>query len=231
MVKCPVCGNKIKASICEECGYDNEHDYSLHQLSHLLSDKEVEKYHAKIILLKKIYQKNISKQTKIKDVNELFELASSYHYGSVNIKKDYQKAIQYYQEAAKLNHAGAMYNLAYMYRNGIGIKQDIEKAQILFDKAVEIHNLNEQKKNKQLSHQEKSATEIYNLACNYHYGDNGLKQNYQKAVQYYQEAVKLNHSGAMYNLGCMYNHGIGVTKDLNKAQRLFIKAKEIRSKK
>lgn len=47
------------------------------------------------------------------------------------------KAAKYYKLAAAENHTQAMYNLALMYREGEGVKQDTGKAIDLMGRAAE----------------------------------------------------------------------------------------------
>lgn len=47
------------------------------------------------------------------------------------------KAAKYYKLAAAENHTQAMYNLALMYREGEGVKQDTGKAIDLMERAAE----------------------------------------------------------------------------------------------
>ena len=39
---------------------------------------------------------------------------------------------------------------------------------------------------------------------------NGVKQSYEKAKEYYENAADLGHADAQYNLGVMYQNGQGV---------------------
>lgn len=47
------------------------------------------------------------------------------------------QAAKYYKLAAAENHTQAMYNLALMYREGEGVKQDTDKAIDLMERAAE----------------------------------------------------------------------------------------------
>lgn len=52
----------------------------------------------------------------------------------------------------------------------------------------------------------------------------GVKRNYASAANYFQKAIKNNHSGAMNTLGVYYRFGIGVKKDEKKAEDLLKQA-------
>jgi TPR repeat protein len=55
-------------------------------------------------------------------------------------------------------------------------------------------------------------------------GEGGIKQDYAKAVQWYQKAVEQEYPDAQYNLGGLYLRGLGVKKDVTKAAKYFTAA-------
>lgn len=55
------------------------------------------------------------------------DMGSRYQTGD-GVRKDYQKAIQYYQQASDLGAALATANLGYMYDFGLGVPENNEKA-------------------------------------------------------------------------------------------------------
>lgn len=70
-----------------------------------------------------------------------------------------------------------------------------------------------------------NALILNNLAYCYEHGM-GVKQDFQKAVELYEKAVKLGDSSAMYNLAYCYENGTGVEKNLQKAVELYFRAYE-----
>ncbi len=64
-----------------------------------------------------------------------------------------------------------------------------------------------------------------NLGVSYYYG-NGVKQDYKKAVQYYQKAAAKGHPFGMYNLAVACENGNGTPKDLEKATKYYQMAAE-----
>ena len=54
----------------------------------------------------------------------------------------------------------------------------------------------------------------------YSYGK-GVKQDYFKAVEWYQKAAEQGEVHAQYNLGNMYDNGQGVKQDYAKAKEYF----------
>ena len=49
----------------------------------------------------------------------------------------------------------------------------------------------------------------------------GVKQDYAKAVEWYQKAADQGQSDAQYNLGIMYYDGEGVRQNYTKAKEYF----------
>lgn len=50
----------------------------------------------------------------------------------------------------------------------------------------------------------KTATDYYNLASDYYFGE-GVKQDYAAAIKYYEKAAELGDAAAMYNWGLFIN--------------------------
>jgi TPR repeat protein len=52
----------------------------------------------------------------------------------------------------------------------------------------------------------------------------GVKQDYKKAVEWYQKTADQGYVTAQYNLGLMYENGKGVKQDYKKAVEWYQKA-------
>lgn len=67
----------------------------------------------------------------------------------------------------------------------------------------------------------------YLLGRSYDLEENGAEQNYEKALQYYQKGLELNHPLCMYMIGISYELGLGdvLPIDKEKAKELLVKAK------
>lgn len=57
---------------------------------------------------------------------------------------------------------------------------------------------------------------IYKGFC-YHDGMNGVKKDYEKALEYWRKAADLGNSEAQYLVGCYYLYGEGGTRDYKKS--------------
>lgn len=65
------------------------------------------------------------------------------------------------------------------------------------------------------------ANAQHDLAAIYTAGQTGVKINYTKAAQWFEEASYQGVSNAQYNLAVLYHQGLGVSKDTKKAIELY----------
>ncbi len=65
----------------------------------------------------------------------------------------------------------------------------------------------------------------YLLGVMYDTGE-GVQQDYQEAVRWYQRAAEQGHAQAQYTLALMYSSGAGVTQDIREAARWYRLAAE-----
>ncbi len=177
-------------------------------------------------------------KAKAGDPNSQFALAGMYCQGMM-VRRDYQKALEFYKKAARQGHTKAQYNLATMYYKGIGTPKDIEKARQWFLTAAQNKDTKsylylgmiyeEKKKRKEalkwyrLAAQEGYPFAQYKLAHYYH-DDNVIPKNLDKYIHYLKLAAAQSEAHAQYDLGIAYLKGDGVPKDRQKAYRWLQKA-------
>ena len=65
------------------------------------------------------------------------------------------------------------------------------------------------------------ALPIYSIGILYATGGEDLKQDYPKAIGYYQKAAQKNHAGSLRQLGVMYEKGLGVPASPNQAAQYY----------
>lgn len=147
------------------------------------------------------------KQAETGDVNSLLFLGYSYLYGENGVTVNYDKAFQYYGQAAMKNDNVALNNLGSLYYSGIGIEKDTAKAAILFEKAAALDN----------------AEATVNLAFIYLTG-NGIAQDNAKAMELFEKGSKLGNPTAEFMLGYAYYKGFIMPKNYNRAAELVKKA-------
>jgi uncharacterized protein len=126
-----------------------------------------------------------------------------------DIKQNYETAAKWYAKAAAepLSNRVGMYNLALLYKAGLGVARDTKRYGTLACK---------------------SAKAGYTLAfndCGFAYDQGwGFDKNPTEANAWYQKGVDAGDPAAMANLGTSYEAGSGVAKDLNKAIALYQKS-------
>ena len=161
-------------------------------------------------------------------------------------ERNYEQAIEHFEQASKLNSGNAMVQLGYMYTNGKGVKQDYGKAIEYYEQAVKLNSDNAMVQLGYMYTNGKGVKQDYEIALKYYesasklndsyamtglghmYMDgNGVKQDYIRAKKYYKQASKLNNSLAINNLGYLYERGEGVKKDMRKAVKHYEKASKL----
>lgn len=125
----------------------------------------------------------------------------------LSVAQDSAQAVIYFEEAARLGHANAYYNLGRMMKDAPRCKQDFKKALYYFEKGAEQGN----------------------LACIYaagymYYKGLGCSQDYRRAVDLFKSDVKGISPSCQYMLGLCYRNGFGVEQNDQKADEFLQKA-------
>lgn len=101
--------------------------------------------------------------------------------------KDYVKAVEWFNKAAKKTHTPAMTNLGIYYTLGRGVSKDYNQGVKWFRKAAEKGNSEAQ----------------YFLGLCYHNG-RGVTQNDYTAIEWFSKAAEQGYAYAQFKLGCCY---------------------------
>ena len=101
----------------------------------------------------------------------------------------------------------AQFKLGNIYRYGKGIRQELSKAIIWYEKSAKQGHIDAQ----------------YNLGLLYDEG-NGIPKNHLVAHKWYEQAAKKGSIKAQFRLGKLYENGRGVIKDENSAYIWYEKA-------
>jgi hypothetical protein len=131
----------------------------------------------------------------------LYELGQGVPYA------DPKAASEWYQKAAEQNYAPALNNLARLYADGRGVKQDVPKAIELWSKAAEAGNV----------------TARFNLGLQYAAGI-GVKKDMKKAAEYLLQAAESGLPEAQFAVAGYYRDGTGVSKDMDAARQWYDRA-------
>jgi len=135
---------------------------------------------------------------------------------------NYKEALTWFRQAADKGNAIAQNNLGYMYDNGLGVEKNYVEAVKWYRKAADQGN----------------ADAGNNLGCMY-YNGLGVEKSDTEAVKWlykaakqgnvaaYENLVNMAENGnadAQYNLGIMYEVGLGVKKSITEAKKWYTKA-------
>lgn len=160
-------------------------------------------------------------------------------------KKEYGEAYDALVSAAEKGLAEAQCELGYMYAEGLGVTQDLEKSEhwyrmaanqgdgsalvslgfMYYDGTVVPKNRLEAAKLWERAldiHPIPRGWDVWHVDVEFLLGDmylngDGVQQDYDEARRYLTRAANAGNAVAQGNLAYMYAKGIGVTKDFNKA--------------
>ncbi|WP_455208630.1 tetratricopeptide repeat protein [Kaarinaea lacus] len=184
-----------------------------------------------------------SQQEPAPDPHEYYQLGLAALTGERGTRQ-LDKAAEYFQSAAQANHGKAQYQLAMLYKQGIGVEQNDRLYKMWLEKAAnagvqsaarDLRALNTNTETRPKSQPESEPLEkfaskesanpndLYILGLNYLSG-NGVVKDPIKASQLFLQAAKLNHPRSQYQLGIMYIDGIGLVRDTEEARQWLSKA-------
>lgn len=160
-------------------------------------------------------------------------------------KKEYGEAYDVFVSAAEKGLAEAQCELGYMYAEGLGVTQDLEKSEhwyrmaanqgdgsalvslgfMYYDGTVVPKNRLEAAKLWERAldiHPIPRGWDVWHVDVEFLLGDmylngDGVKQNYDEALRYLRRAANAGNAIAQNNLAYMYANGKGVERDYEKA--------------
>ncbi|HMD54765.1 MAG TPA: tetratricopeptide repeat protein, partial [Phycisphaerae bacterium] len=159
----------------------------------------------------------------------------------LGVGQDYQQAFTWYQKAADAGNVAAMNNLANLYANGLGVKQDSPKANEWWQKAAEAGDVDAMYYTHSVSNSVRDAlhngalgnpsqtfsicaqaaadgnVDAMNTLGVLYASGQGVTQDYQEALKWWNKAAMAGSGDAMFNVGMLYEHGLGVRQDYFKA--------------
>lgn len=125
------------------------------------------------------------------------------------VKQDEKKAFKMYYNAAALMDTEGISRMALCLSEGIGCKQDIDGAIVVYKQALEMGD----------------SIAAYNLGTIYR--DQG---KYKKAFKHYKVAMQLDHADYSFKVGLCYYYGIGTDVNKEKALKHFKKVAKDKNK-
>ncbi|MEH7347185.1 tetratricopeptide repeat protein [Bacillus sp. JJ1532] len=129
----------------------------------------------------------------------------------LDFEKDYSKlSMEELHELAQKEDAEAQGMLAYYFQEGIGVEVDSVESLKWYVNSADNGN----------------TSAMVNLAYLYGNGIGGVEKDLTKAFDWNLKAAKSGDSSGMFNVGKKYELGIGVAKDIEKANYWLEKAKK-----
>ncbi|KAM4842089.1 protein sel-1 homolog 2 isoform 2-T2 [Thomomys bottae] len=170
----------------------------------------------------------------------IYYLAEMYATGT-GVLRSCRTAVELYKGVCELGHWAEKFLTAYFaYKDG-DIDSSLVQYALLAEMGYEVAQSNSafilESKKANILEKEKMypmALLLWNRAAvqgnafarvkigDYHYYGYGTKKDYQTAATHYSIAADKYHSAqAMFNLAYMYEHGLGIAKDIHLARRLY----------
>ena len=179
------------------------------------------------------------------DAEAQYRLAQACQRG-IEVKKDLRKSYDLMKQASDQGHADATGGLGYFHANGIIVKKDLATAAEYFRKGAEANGprskLNygrallygrgvEKNVAEGVKWIDKALSDGVPDACFakgefYFNGTFGHSQDYERAREYLQKAADADNAPAENMIGTLYRNGLGVPRDVVKAEHWFRKAAE-----
>lgn len=123
--------------------------------------------------------------------------------------EEYNKAFEYYQEAAKKGNMYGQYNLGLLYLQGLGVTKDSKEAFEWLRKSAEQGN-----------------REAQNQLGNMYFNGDGVEKNIHEAMKWAEKSAQQGNTNSQNNLGVIYNMGEIVPRNLSEAIKWFKKSAE-----
>lgn len=135
---------------------------------------------------------------------EQLEIASIYYDGKNGVKKDFDKALYWYELAAKNDNPQAQNKLGYFYITGENVAKNATKAFQYFKKSALNGN----------SPAQANLGQMY-------LGNMGIPKNYELALHWFKKASDQDNKIAPFYIAHMYEYGLGLSKDIVEAKKWY----------
>jgi TPR repeat protein len=142
------------------------------------------------------------------DVDAQFSIGEDYLEGNggeqlLPVGERLSKAARWFRRAAENGHAASAYRLATLYELGQGAPKDSAQSMVWYERAA----------------QKGHVKAMHNLAVLSIAG--GKSANYLTAAKWFAKAAEHGLRDSQYNLGILYEHGLGVAKNPAEAYKWF----------
>lgn len=179
----------------------------------------------------------LTKAAMLGDAEAQRDLGVIYENGDL-VERNYKKAVEWYQKSAALGNSDAQNSLGYMYENGCGVEKNLNEACDWYVQAVVRGNkyaltnlsvlIDDPKEVLYLVTEAVAwlglAKAQFDMGVWYSEGSHRLEKDAKKAIEWFIKAANQNLVEAQYNIGYMYENGVGVAKNEKLAYEWYVKA-------
>ncbi|KAK8886576.1 spindle assembly checkpoint kinase [Tritrichomonas musculus] len=147
---------------------------------------------------------NYDKAIEFGRVDAYCNLGVLFYNGNNTEGRNFIKAKEYFELAAKQQNPEGLLKLGLLYYEGEGVEKDYSKAKEYFELSAKLEN----------------SFALIRLGLIYLLGK-GIEPDYQKALEYFQIAADKQNVQAFYYLGFIFENGLGVKSDIKKAIEFY----------
>lgn len=140
----------------------------------------------------------------------LGHVKSQYNFAMMaHIRGETDRAVYWYERAARRNHELAAFNLASMYMDGEGVERDLATAAKWIERSA----------------RSGYAPAQFQLGKMYYHGQ-GVPKDPEMEAYWYRQAAENGHPAAQHNLAVLYHKGEGVEQNDELARHWLEKSRE-----
>lgn len=154
------------------------------------------------------------------DTEAMRELAGYYVFPEDGRKPDYKKGIAWYEKASEGLNVEAINTLGWLYEEGVGVEQDMAKAEELYYKAWQIEN-GEYVSPEEAAAAQEAMPEELDWDWDAIYRGEASEEEYAALHAWLNYHVERNEPECANTLADMYRSGFGVEQDAQKAIELY----------
>ena len=198
-----------------------EGDYEALALQNLMEQEELKQDESKKEEVKEEKQENKKEEPKQEDskkeeTEDNDQEQQSEEETSSEENNELAQIVNLLTEAQKAGDLDGGYYLGYIYEKGIGVTQDYKKAFDYYNRVV---------KSTSTALNDRDSINLSNISLGLMYIKGyGVEANTEVALGYFQTASDNWSAKASYYIGQMYENAIGVDKDYEKAEDLYMRA-------
>lgn len=130
------------------------------------------------------------------DPEAQFEIAARFAEGK-GVKQDFRQAMTWYDRSARAGFVPSQYRLGTLFERGVGGSPDPAAARYWYERAASDGN----------------TKAMHNLAVIAAGTQNGQTPDYPTAIQWFTAAAERGLADSQFNLGVLYENGLGIGRD------------------